>query len=55
MIEFIWHVFTITANYNSSHIELLLNDIRLMNLYGEPLTNLELMSTISNSRILCLL
>jgi hypothetical protein len=25
-----WHLFTITVNYNSPHIELLLNDVCLM-------------------------
>jgi hypothetical protein len=33
-----WHFFTITINYNSSHIELLLNDMYLTNLYEESLT-----------------
>jgi hypothetical protein len=33
-----WHFFTITINYNISHIELLLNDICLTNLYEESLT-----------------
>jgi hypothetical protein len=28
-----WHVFTITLNYNSSHIELLLNNVCLTNLW----------------------
>jgi hypothetical protein len=32
------HFFTITVNYNSSHIELLLNDVCLTNLYEESLT-----------------
>jgi hypothetical protein len=32
-----WHIFTITVNYNSSHIELLLNDVCLTNLYDESL------------------
>jgi hypothetical protein len=27
-----WHLFTITANYNSKHIELLLSDVCLKNL-----------------------
>jgi hypothetical protein len=27
-----WHFFTITVDYNSSHIELLLNDVSLKNL-----------------------
>jgi hypothetical protein len=35
-----WHFFTITVDYNSSHIELLLNDVCLTNL-----THLELIST----------
>jgi hypothetical protein len=30
-----WNFFTITVNYNSSHIELLLNDVCLTNLYEE--------------------
>jgi hypothetical protein len=37
------HFFTITVNYNSSHIELL--NICLKNLYEESLTNLGLIST----------
>jgi hypothetical protein len=32
-----WHFFTITVNYDSSHIELLLNDVCLTNLYEESL------------------
>jgi hypothetical protein len=32
-----WHFFTITVNYNSSHIELLLNDVCLTNLSEESL------------------
>jgi hypothetical protein len=35
-----WHFFTITADYNSSHTELLLNDVCLTNLYEESLTAL---------------
>jgi hypothetical protein len=38
-----WHFLTITDNYNSSHIELLLN-VCLTNLY-ESRTNLGLIST----------
>jgi hypothetical protein len=34
-----WHLFTITLNYNSSHIEILLNDVCLTNLYKESLKN----------------
>jgi presenilin-like A22 family membrane protease len=37
-----WHFFTITVSYKSSHIELLLNDVCLMNLYEQSLTNLGL-------------
>jgi hypothetical protein len=37
-----WHVFTITVNYNISHIELLLNGVCLTNLYEEFPTNLNL-------------
>jgi hypothetical protein len=33
-----WHFLKITVDCNSSHIELLLNDVRLMNLYEESLT-----------------
>jgi hypothetical protein len=33
-----WHLFTITANHNSSHIEILLSDICLTNLSEEPVT-----------------
>jgi hypothetical protein len=36
-----WHFFTITVNYNSSHIELLLNDVCLTDLSEESLTDLE--------------
>jgi hypothetical protein len=32
-----WHFFTITDDYNSSHIELLLNDVCLMDLSKESL------------------
>jgi hypothetical protein len=39
-----WHFLTITVNYNSSHTELLLNDVCLTNLYEESLTNLSLLS-----------
>jgi hypothetical protein len=35
-----WHFFTITFDYNSSHTELLLNDVRLTNLYEETRLNL---------------
>jgi hypothetical protein len=35
-----WHCFTITANYNNSHI-----DVCLTNLYEESLNNLGLIST----------
>jgi hypothetical protein len=35
-----WQFFTITVNYNSSHIELLLNDVCLTNLSEESLTAL---------------
>jgi hypothetical protein len=35
-----WHFFTITVNYNSWHIELLLNYVCLTNLYEESLTAL---------------
>jgi hypothetical protein len=37
-----WHFFTITVTYNSLHIELLLNDDCLTNLYEESFTNLRL-------------
>jgi hypothetical protein len=33
-----WHLFTITIYYNSSHIELILNDVCLTNFYEESLT-----------------
>jgi hypothetical protein len=33
-----WHCFTITLDYNSSHIELFLNDVCLGNSYEESLT-----------------
>jgi hypothetical protein len=36
-----WHFITITINCNSSHIDLLLNDICLLNLYEDSLTALE--------------
>jgi hypothetical protein len=39
-----WHFFTITVDYNSSHIELLLNDVCLTNLFEKSLTNLGLIS-----------
>jgi hypothetical protein len=48
-----WRFFTITVDYNSSHNELLLNNISLMNLSEESLTNLSLLSTLSNSRMHC--
>jgi hypothetical protein len=35
-----WHFFTITVDYNSSHIELLLDDVCLTNLYEEFLNEL---------------
>jgi hypothetical protein len=35
-----WHFFTITVSYNSSHLELLLNDVCLANLSEESLTAL---------------
>jgi hypothetical protein len=35
-----WQFFTITFDYNSSHIELLLNDVCLTNLYEESGTDL---------------
>jgi hypothetical protein len=38
MIGIIGTSITITVNYNSSHIELLLNDICLTNLFEESLT-----------------
>jgi hypothetical protein len=41
-----WHFFTITVNHKSSHIELLLNSVSLMNLYEESVINLGLVSTI---------
>jgi hypothetical protein len=37
-------LFTITVNYNSSHIEHLLNDVCLTNLSEEFLTYLEFMN-----------
>jgi hypothetical protein len=42
-----WHFFTITVNYNSSHIEILLNDVCLTNPSEEFRTDLNL----SNSRM----
>jgi hypothetical protein len=33
-----WHFFTITVDYNSSHTELILNDVCLTNLSEESLT-----------------
>jgi hypothetical protein len=33
-----WHFFTITVDYDSAHIELLLNDVCLANLSEESLT-----------------
>jgi hypothetical protein len=39
-----WHFFTITINYNSSHIELLLNDVCIANLSEESVTNLGMIS-----------
>jgi hypothetical protein len=38
------HFFTITVSYNSSYIELLLNDVCLTHHYEESLTNLRLIS-----------
>jgi hypothetical protein len=43
-----WNFFTTTSNYNSSHIEFLLIDVCLTNLYEESLTE-------SNSRMNSLL
>jgi hypothetical protein len=40
-----WHFFTITVDYNSSHIELLLNDVCPRNLSEASFTNLRLIST----------
>jgi hypothetical protein len=40
IMEFIGTYFTNTANYNSSDIELLLNDVCLTNLSEESLTEL---------------
>jgi hypothetical protein len=40
MIEFIGTLLTITVNYNSSHIELLLNNVCVSNVYEEPRTDL---------------
>jgi hypothetical protein len=40
-----WHFFTITVDYNSSHIELLLNDVCLANLSEEFLASLGLIPT----------
>jgi hypothetical protein len=36
-----WHFFTITVEYNSSHIELLLNDVCLTNLSRISFRSLE--------------
>jgi hypothetical protein len=44
-----WHFFTITADSNSSHTELLLKDVCLTNLSEESLTNLGLTSTFTQS------
>jgi hypothetical protein len=44
-----FHFFTIAVDYNSSHIELLLNDVCLTNLSEESLTD------FLNSRMNCLL
>jgi hypothetical protein len=49
------HFFTITISYNSSLIELLLNDVWLTNLCEESLTNLGLIPLSLNSRMHCLL
>jgi hypothetical protein len=40
-----WHFFTIRVDYNSSHIELLFNDVCPTNLYEESLATLALIST----------
>jgi hypothetical protein len=37
-----WHFITITVNYNNSHIELLLNNDCLTNLYEKSRTDLNL-------------
>jgi hypothetical protein len=42
MTGFIGTFFTITVDYNSSHIELLISDVCLTNLYEESLPNLGL-------------
>jgi hypothetical protein len=42
-----WHFFTIKLDYHISHIELLLNDVCVTNLYEES----QLIATLSNSRI----
>jgi hypothetical protein len=39
MIGFFWHFFIIIVNCNSSHIELLLDDVCLMKLYEQSLTD----------------
>jgi hypothetical protein len=39
-----WHFFTIAVDYNSSHIELLLKNVCLTNLYKESLSDLGLIS-----------
>jgi hypothetical protein len=46
-----YHFFTIIVNYNSSHIELHLNDVCLTNTTEESLTNLSLLSESLNSQI----
>jgi hypothetical protein len=38
-----WHFFTVTFEYNNSHIELLLSNVCLMNFYEESGTNLSLL------------
>jgi hypothetical protein len=45
MIGFTGTSVTITVDYNSLHIELLLNDVCLTNLYEKSLTNPGLIST----------
>jgi hypothetical protein len=41
-----WHLFTITVHYNSSHIELLLNDVCLTNLYEASLTGFKVKAKV---------
>jgi hypothetical protein len=47
------HLFTITVNYNNSHIELLLDDICLTNLPEESLINLTLWTKSKSKSNLC--